>query len=134
MNNSFASVHPELICEWSDKNAPLTPAQITYGSKKLYWWKGSCGHEWRSSAKSRSSGERCPYCAGMRVLPGYNDLASKRPELVKEWSPKNTLKQIYSLTQEERLACYYCEMFNNANSFDIHDFATDRTGECTAVY
>ena len=81
MDNSFASVHPELVCEWSDKNAPLTPAQITYGSKKLYWWKGSCGHEWRASAKSRSSGEKCPYCAGMRVLPGYNDLASKQPEL-----------------------------------------------------
>ena len=92
MDNSFSSIHPELVCEWSDKNAPLTPEQITYGSKKLYWWKGSCGHEWKASAKSRSSGEKCPYCAGMRVLPGFNDLASKRPELVKEWSSKNKLK------------------------------------------
>ena len=56
MDNSFSSIHPELVCEWSDKNAPLTPEQITYGSKKLYWWKGSCGHEWKASAKSRSSG------------------------------------------------------------------------------
>ena len=92
MDNSFASVHPELVYEWSDKNAPLTPTQITYGSKKLYWWKGSCGHEWNASAKSRSSGEKCPYCAGMRVMPGFNDLASKRPDLVSEWSPKNELK------------------------------------------
>ena len=30
MDNSFSSIHPELVCEWSDKNAPLTPEQITY--------------------------------------------------------------------------------------------------------
>ena len=92
MTNSFYSVHPELVCEWSERNAPLTAAQVTYGSKKEYWWIGSCGHEWKASVRSRSSGESCPYCAGRRVLEGFNDLASKRPELVKEWSPKNTTK------------------------------------------
>ena len=25
MSNSLASVHPELISEWSEKNLPLTP-------------------------------------------------------------------------------------------------------------
>lgn len=24
MSNSFASVHPELVCEWSEKNLPLS--------------------------------------------------------------------------------------------------------------
>ena len=89
MDNSFASVHPELICEWSDKNAPLTPAQITYGSKKLYWWKGTCGHEWQTSAKARSSGEKCPICSNARIIPGVNDLKTLEPELAKEWSEKN---------------------------------------------
>ena len=92
MKNSFSSVHPELVSEWSDKNAPLTPEQITYGSKNSIGGKVSCGHEWKASTRSRSSGEKCPYCAGMRVLPGFNDLASKRPDLINEWSPKNSLK------------------------------------------
>lgn len=32
MNNSLAEVHPELIMEWSEKNLPLTPDDITFTS------------------------------------------------------------------------------------------------------
>ncbi|MEQ2043185.1 zinc-ribbon domain-containing protein [Mediterraneibacter gnavus] len=41
MNNSLAEVHPELITEWSEKNLPLTPDDITFGSNKKVWWKES---------------------------------------------------------------------------------------------
>ena len=89
MSNSLASMHPELVPEWSERNLPLSPDKITYGSNKLVWWKGSCGHEWQASPKSRSTGERCPICSGARVIEGINDLASLKPELAKEWSDKN---------------------------------------------
>ena len=39
MNNSLAEVHPELITEWSEKNLPLTPDDITFGSNKKYGGK-----------------------------------------------------------------------------------------------
>ena len=39
MNNSLAEVHPELVSEWSEKNFPLTPDDITFGSNKKVWWK-----------------------------------------------------------------------------------------------
>ena len=39
MNNSLAEVHPELVSEWSEKNLPLTPDDITFGSNKKVWWK-----------------------------------------------------------------------------------------------
>ena len=29
MNNSLAEVHPELFSEWSDRNYPLLPTQVT---------------------------------------------------------------------------------------------------------
>ena len=48
MNNSLAEVHPELVFEWSEKNLPLTPDDITFGSNKKIWWKGACGHEWKT--------------------------------------------------------------------------------------
>ena len=48
MNNSLAEVHPELVSEWSEKNLPLTPDDITFGSNKKVWWKGACGHEWKT--------------------------------------------------------------------------------------
>ena len=89
MENSFAAKHPELVCEWSEKNLPLTPEQIPYGSNKIYWWHGACGHEWTASAKSRHAGEKCPICSGARILVGFNDLATAKPELAAEWSEKN---------------------------------------------
>ena len=92
MNNSLAEVHPELITEWSEKNLPLTPDDITFGSNKKVWWKGTCGHEWQTSVKARSNGEKCPICSGARVIAGINDLATLEPLLVKQWSKKNKIK------------------------------------------
>lgn len=89
MSNILSEVHPELIAEWSDKNLPLTPDRITYGSNKVVWWKGACGHEWKTSVKARSNGENCPICSGARVIEGVNDLATLKPELADEWSSKN---------------------------------------------
>ena len=89
---SLAKAHPELVQEWSCRNGDLTPNDISYGSNKVVWWKGSCGHEWRSSVKSRSSGEKCPICSGARVIEGINDLATTEPSIALEWSKKNRIK------------------------------------------
>lgn len=89
MSNILSEVHPELVAEWSDKNLPLTPYKITYGSNKVVWWKGACGHEWKTSVKARSNGENCPICSGARVIEGINDLATLKPALAAEWSSKN---------------------------------------------
>jgi|GEM_PF-1957218 len=43
MSNSLSAVHPELVAEWSDKNFPLTPDSVTFGSNKKVWWKCACG-------------------------------------------------------------------------------------------
>lgn len=37
----------------------------------------------------RSCGSDCPYCTGKAFLKGFNDLATRRPDLAKEWSQKN---------------------------------------------
>lgn len=92
MSNSLATVHPELIVEWSDRNLPLTPDSVTFGSNKKVWWKGACGHEWETSIKARSSGEKCPICSGARVIEGINDLNTLKPELASEWSEENEIK------------------------------------------
>ena len=77
MTGSLASVHPELIPEWSEKNLPLTPDKITFGSNKRVWWKGACGHEWETSVKARSKGEKCPICAyigaGATLVRSFSD-------------------------------------------------------------
>ena len=93
MNNSLAEVRPELVSEWSEKNLPLTPDNITFGSNKKVWWKGTCGHEWQTSVKARSNGEKCPICSGARVIAGINDLATTDSQLLSEWDyEQNKLK------------------------------------------
>ena len=93
MNNSLAEVHPELVSEWSEKNLPLTPDDITFGSNKKVWWRGACGHEWQTSVKARSNGEKCPICSGARVIAGINDLATTDSQLLSEWDyEQNKLK------------------------------------------
>ena len=64
MSNSLQSVHPELVSEWSEKNLPLTPDKITFGSNKRVWWKGACGHEWQTSVKLAQTARNARYVQG----------------------------------------------------------------------
>ncbi len=90
MRKTLSDVRPELVSEWSQKNLPLTPDSVTYGSNKLVWWKGKCGHEWKAAVKNRViGGSGCPYCSHNAILKGVNDLASQKPEIAAEWSKKN---------------------------------------------
>ena len=109
MNNSLAEVHPELITEWSEKNLPLTPDDITFGSNKKVWWKGTCGHEWQTSVKARSNGEKCPICSGARVIAGINDLATLEPLLAKQWSKKNKIKPTEVSIGSHKKVIWRCE-------------------------
>lgn len=86
--NDLAATFPELAAQWHpDKNGDLLPSMVTAGSNKKVWWLGKCGHTWEDTVSHRNSGNGCPYCAGKRILPGFNDLASKYPEIAKEWHP-----------------------------------------------
>ena len=109
MNNSLAEVHPELVSEWSEKNLPLTPDDITFGSNKKVWWRGACGHEWQTSVKARSNGEKCPICSGARVIAGINDLATLEPLLVKQWSKKNKIKPTGVSIGSHKKVIWRCE-------------------------
>ena len=94
MSNSLAAVHPELIAEWSDRNLPLTPDSVTFGSNKKVWWKAwwkckTCGYEWNTLISTRSGDSKCPCCSGYTFIKGRNDLKSTHPQIAKEWSEKN---------------------------------------------
>ena len=84
--NDLATLHPNLIDEWNyERNGDLLPSNISCGSGKKVWWKCEKGHEWQARVSHRCNGIGCPICAGHQVLKGYNDLATTKPELVKEW-------------------------------------------------
>ena len=90
--NDLQTVNPTLAKEWNyEKNNELTPISVFPNSNKKVWWMCSEGHEWQASINHRSNGRNCPYCAGKKVLVGYNDLQTINPILSKEWNyGKNT--------------------------------------------
>ncbi len=52
---------------------------------------GSCGHTWPAQISSRArkgGGTGCPFCAGTKVLKGFNDLATCNQKLSSEWHPR----------------------------------------------
>ncbi|MBS5281754.1 MAG: zinc-ribbon domain-containing protein, partial [Butyricicoccus pullicaecorum] len=65
-----------LLQEWDAKrNAPLTPKDLSYGSKKKVWWRCAHGHVWQAMVTIRTANHSgCPYCSHQRPWPGENDL------------------------------------------------------------
>lgn len=75
-----------LLDEWdAARNLPLTPQSVTHGSHAQVWWRCAQGHSWRAAVFTRTGGAGCPYCAGRRVQPGFNDLATLYPALAEQW-------------------------------------------------
>ena len=85
-DRSFDSIYPCIASEWNyQKNGSLKPDMFSPRSSKSVWWKCKEGHEWQAKIDDRVRGTGCPYCSNNRILTGYNDLATKRPDLIKEW-------------------------------------------------
>ena len=80
----------EYLSEWDEqKNKGLDPRAISNNSNIKVWWRCSLGHSYQSSPKNRNSKQGCPYCAGKKVLKGFNDLQSyaeqNLKEIIEEW-------------------------------------------------
>lgn len=62
--NDLTTTHPNIAKEWHPtKNPTLKPTDVSYGSNKVVWWLGMCGHEWESSIASRCRyNSKCPIC------------------------------------------------------------------------
>ena len=87
--SGLAAACPSVAAEWHpEKNGGLASERVRAGSGRVVWWLGRCGHEWESRVVDRARGGGCPFCAGRRVLLGFNDLSTTRPDLAAEWHPR----------------------------------------------
>jgi len=85
----FVANNP-LIEEWDfERNnmLDLDPKKITIGTMiKAYWKCPKCGYSWVASIQNRARYKSgCKVCKGMKILPGFNDLLTKRPDLMQGW-------------------------------------------------
>ena len=99
------SVHPELKSWYDDE---IDPETISPNSNKKVWWKCSKGHRFDMSPNTKQT-QGCPICANKRVLIGYNDFKSQHPELMNEWSTKNTLDPESIISTSSKKALWICE-------------------------
>lgn len=88
-DNDLATVFPAIAGQWHPtKNGGLKPAEVSPYSNRKAWWLCPLGHEYPAMINHRTAhGSGCPYCAGRKVLPGFNDLAAAEPQIAAQWHP-----------------------------------------------
>ena len=113
--NSVAN--SRLINEWNwVKNKGINPETIQLGTNKKVWWICELGHEWKSVVSSRTGHQSCgcPYCAGQKVISGWNDLATLYPDIVKEWDySKNNVLPNTIRPRTNKKYWWICKTCNN---------------------
>lgn len=132
--NDLGTKFPEIAGEWDlEKNAPLLPNSITYGSSKKVWWKcHTCGYEWIASVGTRTSGEGCKVCGNKRgaekrskqIIEKGSSISEKTPWLLKEWDyEKNKISPDHMPFKSDKRCWWICE---KGHSYDLR--VADKTG------
>lgn len=84
----LVTLFPKIAAEWDHaKNGQRTPDTVAPGSHEKVWWQCERGHSYQSApySRTRGAGSGCPYCTGRKVLAGFNDLGTLKPDLASEW-------------------------------------------------
>ena len=109
MKPSLNITHPELAKQ-VHPDSKYKATEVTTGSSKVLIWEGECGHKWDAKVYQRAMlGHNCPYCAGVRVLVGFNDFASRVPEALNLWNySKNVFEPTQVTAQSSKRAWFKC--------------------------
>lgn len=111
--NCLAVACPKAAAMLSEKDKKLAFEVTTGSNKKLTFVCPNCGQEFETRACNvvhsvMNSRTGCPVCAGKRIVPGINDLASKYPEIATMWSGKNKLSASEVAVKSTRKAFFKC--------------------------
>lgn len=87
--NDLQSQFPQIAAQWCvERNGNLTPDAVAAYSNRRVWWQCEKGHVYQSIIAHRTkNASGCPYCAGRKVLSGFNDLETIYPMIAKQWHP-----------------------------------------------
>ncbi|MFF5254614.1 zinc-ribbon domain-containing protein [Streptomyces leeuwenhoekii] len=86
---SLAEVWPDRAAEFDlERNAPLTPADLTTGSSRQMYWRctAGLGHDSYLQMVSNRRKSGCPACAD-RVVTSTNSLQAVAPGVAAQWHP-----------------------------------------------
>lgn len=81
-----------LLDEWdAERNLPLTPQAVTYGSHTPVWWRCENGHEWEAVVYTRTHGSGCPFCAGKR----HKQASTIWQRSIRSWRGSGIIRRIF---------------------------------------
>jgi len=111
--NDFATVYPEIAKEWHPTRNDTKPDTFIMNYGIQYWWICTKNHEYKATCRHRAErNQGCPICSGRQILAGFNDLASQRSELMKDWDySQNALdptKISVHRNEKAQWKCYIC--------------------------
>lgn len=104
----LATTNPELASQ-VHPDSPIKACEVTKGSKAKLLWECPLGHSWKAAVWSRDRGRNCPYCAGKKVLKGFNDLATTHPKLASEISPSSPVQPDEVTAGSRKKAIWVCK-------------------------
>jgi hypothetical protein len=79
--NDMATTRPDLAAELVGTDPTTVFAQT---NRVLLWRCPNHDEPYPTTGTNRANGQGCGYCHGLRVLPGFNDMATTRPDLAAE--------------------------------------------------
>lgn len=84
--NDLLSQAPEVAGQIDHSAQSVDPSLIVIGTHRVLGWICQQGHKWKAAVKTRTkAGHGCPYCAQIKLLPGFNDLLTVSPHVATEW-------------------------------------------------
>lgn len=89
----ISTTHPLLAQQWHSGNTK-SPDDVTFGSTQKIQWRCEKGHEWTATPNSRAKKNGivgCPYCTGVRAIPGETDFLTLYPRSADEWHPTKNI-------------------------------------------
>lgn len=117
-----------ILKEWNyQKNGKLLPRDISYGSDIMIWWKCKNNHEYIQRVNHKTGKENCgcPYCMGVKILKGFNDLESwcvknNRFDILNEYKNAENKRKanevLFSSTKKYNFIC----LFGHSYSRDLY--------------
>ena len=99
-----------LLVEWDKMKNGEIPLDLTFGSRKEYYWICPNGHSYTKKVCERTSkNQGCRYCANKALLRGYNDLQTRHSDLADEWDyEKNEKSPSEVLYCSNKVAYWIC--------------------------
>ena len=137
--NDLASQYPEVATMWSSKNALSASEVAVKSGKKAVFVCSNCGQEFKAQIYkvvcSLTNGNTgCPICAGKKVVPGINDLASQCPKVAAMWSGKNKLTASEVTVGSSKKAVFVCPDCGKEFKAMICNVVCSVENDCTGCY